>query len=185
VTITILPRAGWLLAAGVGALAIAGCSSASDKGSAAPAQGSDTGLTVNTRNVAGTGEVLVDAHGRTLYASEQEMSGKILCSSKACTTIWTPLTVGNGQKPAGPSSVMGMLATVKRPDGTSQVAFKGAPLYTFSFDHAAGDVSGEGQKDSFDGTNFVWHAATPAGAAAPAPSQSAASSSDGGGNGGY
>ena len=39
----------------------------------------------------------------------------------------------------------------------------GRPLYTFSFDHAAGQVNGDGQQDSFDGTDFTWHLATPAG----------------------
>jgi predicted lipoprotein with Yx(FWY)xxD motif len=167
----------WLVAAGIGTLVLAGCSSKSDNGSPAqPAQGGSSNMTVATRNVSGTGDVLVDAKGRTLYTSEQEMSGKILCSTKDCTAIWTPLTVDAGQKPTGPSAVSAKLGTVKRPDGASQVAFNGEPLYTFSFDHAAGDVSGEGQKDSFNGTSFIWHAATTSGVAAP---------STGGGYGGY
>jgi predicted lipoprotein with Yx(FWY)xxD motif len=137
------------------------------------------------RSVSGTGDVLVDAKGRTLYIADQEMTGKVLCSSDACTAIWTPLTVAAGQQPTGPSQVSSMLATVKRPDGSLQVAFNGAPLYTFSFDHAAGDVGGNGQKDSFGGTDFSWHTATASGAApAPAPSTSDASTPNYG-NGGY
>ena len=183
-----MTRGGWLVAAGIGALVLAGCSSKSQSGSPAqPAQGgSSANTTVATRNVSGTADVLVDADGRTLYASEQEMSGKVLCSSDDCTAIWKPLTVTAGQKPTGPSAVSAKLAIVKRPDGASQVAFNGAPLYTFSFDHAAGDLSGEGQKDSFGGTNFVWHAATASGVAAPAPSSSQSSADTGGGGyGGY
>ncbi len=42
----------------------------------------------------------------------------------------------------------------------------GQTLYTFSFDHSAGQVNGDGQKDSFGGTYFTWHAATPTGTAA-------------------
>jgi len=177
----------WLVGAGIGALVLAGCSSKSDNGSPAqPAQGGgSSNMTVATRNVSGTGDVLVDGKGRTLYTSEQEMSGKILCSTKDCLAIWTPLTVDAGQKPTGPSAVSAKLGTVKRPDGASQVAFNGEPLYTFSFDHAAGDVSGEGQKDSFNGTSFVWHAATASGLAAPAPSSGQSSSDTGGGYGGY
>ncbi len=180
-------KTGLLIAAGIGAVALAGCSSKSDNGSPAqPAQGGgSSNMTVATRNVSGTGDVLVDAKGRTLYTSEQEMSGKIICSTKDCTAIWTPLTVGAGQKPTAPSAVSAKLTTVKRPDGASQVAFNGEPLYTFSFDHAAGDVSGEGQKDSFNGTSFVWHAVTASGAAAPAPTSSQSSSDTGGGYGGY
>jgi predicted lipoprotein with Yx(FWY)xxD motif len=180
-------KTGLLVAAGIGALALAGCSSKSDNGSSAqPAQGGgSSNMTVATRNVSGTGDVLVDAKGRTLYTSEQEMSGKIICSTDDCTAIWTPLTVGAGQKPTAPSAVSAKLTTVKRPDGASQVAFNGEPLYTFSFDHAAGDVSGEGQRDDFNGTHFVWHAVTPSGAVAPAPTSSQSSSDTSGGYGGY
>lgn len=179
-------KTGWLVGAGIGALVLAGCSSKSDSGSPAqPAQGGgSSNTTVATRNVSGTGDVLVDAKGRTLYTSEQEMSGKIVCSTDDCTAIWKPLTVDAGQKPTGPSAVSAKLGTVKRPDGASQVAFDGAPLYTFSFDHKAGDVDGEGQKDTFNGTNFVWHAATASGAVAPAPSASSSDTGDGG-YGGY
>jgi predicted lipoprotein with Yx(FWY)xxD motif len=184
-------RSAGLAAAAIGALAIAGCSSSSkgSGGSQAAAQnggGTTAKTTVALRNVSGTGDVLVDGKGRTLYMSDQEMSskGKILCSTGDCTAIWTPLTVAAGQKPTAPSSVMSMLATVKRPDGTSQVSFGGAPLYTFSFDHKAGDVGGNGEKDSFAGTDFTWHAAT-ANGAATAPSTPPSSSDTGYGNGGY
>jgi predicted lipoprotein with Yx(FWY)xxD motif len=178
-------RRGCLAAAAIGALALAGCSSSS-KGSpaaSAPAGGGSGNTTVAVRSVSGTGDVLVDAKGRTLYISDQEMTGKILCSSDACTAIWTPLTVVAGKQPSGPTQVSSMLATVKRPDGSLQVAFNGAPLYTFSFDHAAGDVGGNGQKDSFGGTDFTWQIAIASGVA-PAPTTSNASTPNYG-NGGY
>ena len=179
------PVQGLLLAAGIGALALAGCSSSSKGGSPAqPAggQGASNNTTVSVRNISGSGDVLVDAKGRTLYLSDQEMSGKVVCSTDDCTAIWTPLTVAAGQQPTGPSQVSPMLSTVIRSDGKTQVSFNGSPLYTFSFDHAAGDVGGNGQKDSFGGTNFTWHTATAKGAA-PAPSTS--SSDNGGYGGGY
>jgi hypothetical protein len=69
------------------------------------------------------------------------------------------------------------LGTVGRPDGTTQVTLDGRPLYTFSFDHSAGEVNGDGTKDSFDGTDFTWHVATPSGRAAAAPSSPSSSSS--------
>jgi predicted lipoprotein with Yx(FWY)xxD motif len=164
--------------AAFGGLALAGCSSSSN--SSAPAGGSGSANTVvAVRDVSGTGQILTNSAGRTLYMSDQEKNGKLLCTTSDCTTFWTPLIVANGQQPSGPSDVSSMLSTEMRPNGAKQVTFRGAPLYTFSFDHAAGDVKGNGFKDSFNGVDFTWHAATANGAAAPAPS----TSSDGGGYG--
>ena len=42
---------------------------------------------------------------------------------------------------------MASLGTVKRPDGTEQVTYKGMPLYTFAQDRAAGEANGQGIKD--------------------------------------
>ena len=175
----------WLAAAGVGALAVAGCSSSSKGSSPAPAGGGtgaqSAAMTVAVKNVSGH-DVLVDTQGRSLYTSDQEMSGTILCKSSACLAIWSPLTVTGDQQPNGPSDVK--LTTVARPDGKMQVALNGSPLYTFSFDHGSGDLKGDGQKDSFDGTDFVWHAATANGVAAP-PATSGSTDNGGGGGGGY
>lgn len=174
---------GILAVAGFGALALlAACNSSGGGTSGQPAGG---GMTVSVQNVSGTGQVLVDAQGRTLYTSDQEQAaGKILCASSACQAIWTPLTVGMGQQPSGPSGVSGKLGTEKRPDGSLQVTFRGGPLYTFTFDHSAGQVNGNGQKDSFDGTNFVWRAATASGVAAQ-PTSGASTPGYGGGGYGY
>jgi predicted lipoprotein with Yx(FWY)xxD motif len=108
--------------------------------------------------------VLVDSRGRTLYLSDQERAaGKVLCATSDCLAIWTPLTVAMGHKPTGPADVAGKLGTVTRPNGVSQVTFRGSPLYTFSFDHSAGSVNGNGKRDSFGGTDFTWHAANAGG----------------------
>jgi predicted lipoprotein with Yx(FWY)xxD motif len=171
-----------LAAFGIGVIALAGCSSSGNSGSgggggsggAAQNVSGSSGMTVAVKST-DKGEVLTNSSGRTLYESDQE-KGKVLCKSSACTAIWTPLTVPAAQKPTGPSELAGSLTTVKRPDGKSQVALNGRPLYTFSFDHSAGEVNGEGTRDSFDGTNFSWHAATANGALAPAPATTSSSS---------
>lgn len=166
-------------AAVAGAIAVAGCSSSGGgsagsggsvgQGSAAQ-NGSAGASTVAVRDAGSVGQVLTDAKGRTLYVSDQESSGKVPCATQDCTAIWAPVLVPDGQQPTGPDSVMTALSTVHRPDGKVQVALDGKPLYTFTFDHGAGDVNGDGQKDSFAGTNFTWHAATPSGAAPSQPS---------------
>lgn len=172
-------------AAAIGVLALAGCGGSgggTSSNGAAGSAGSAGTTTVTVRDASGHGGVLATAAGRTLYASDQE-AGKVLCKSSACTAIWMPLTVAAGQTPSGPSQLTGKLSTVQRPDGKAQVALDGKPLYRFSFDHSPGQVAGDGQKDSFDGTDFTWHTATvSAGApATSAPASSAPSSSTSGG----
>jgi len=177
-----------LATTGLSALLVAACSSGGSSGatSGGTASGGSTssgtgGATVATRAVSGMGDVLVDAKGRTLYASDQEGAGKLLCTTSDCTAIWSPVTIAAGKTPSGPAQLSGKLSVVTRPDGASQVTLNGKPLYTFSFDHAPGDVAGNGQKDSFGGTNFTWHVATASGSG-PAP---AATSSPPSGNYGY
>jgi len=84
-------------------------------------------------------------------------------------------TAQSGSTPTG-SGVT--LATIKRPDGTEQVTYKGAPLYTFVKDTGPGQANGQGFKDV--GT---WSAVMSSGTASAAPVQSSSSSS--GGSGGY
>lgn len=168
-----------------GAVVLAGCgSSANDNvsGRAGSSGDTSTGTTVAVR-AAGGGNVLVDAQQRTLYVSDQE-NGAVLCKSSACTDIWEPLTVASGAKPTGPADLMAHLTTLVRPDGTRQVALDGKPLYAFNLDNGAGDTHGDGLQDSFDGTHFVWHEATPTGAASSSPSSSP-TSGDSSGSGPY
>ena len=104
--------------------------------------------------------VLTTTKGRTLYSLSAETKGRFICTG-ACLSTWHPLVVPAGVKPTGPVK----LGTIERPDGKTQVTFKGRPLYSFAGDAKAGDVNGEGIKDV--GT---WHAAVTAKAAPqPAP----------------
>lgn len=102
--------------------------------------------------------ILTNARGRTLYSLSAEAKGRLICTG-ACASTWRPLVVPATVKPTGPVK----LGTIERPDGKTQVTFKGRPLYTFAGDPKAGDVNGEGIKDV--GT---WHAAV-TGRAAPQP----------------
>jgi predicted lipoprotein with Yx(FWY)xxD motif len=158
---------GWIVA-GLAAVALTAACSSSGGGQHTT---NAAGTTVAVRTVSGTGRVLVDAAGRTLYTSDQERAaGAVLCATPDCTAIWLPLTIKAGERPSAPSGVAAALSTVRRPDGSRQVALDGVPLYTFSFDHGPGEVNGEGQRDSFGGRNFTWHAAVASGAVrAPAP----------------
>lgn len=169
--------AGALSAAAAGLLLLAACGSGgSTTPASAPASGAG-GTTVTVRDAEGT-SVLATSSGRTLYSSTQER-GQVLCTSGDCAAIWSPLTVAAGQRPTAPGAVAQDLGTIKRPDGTRQVTFDDRPLYSFTVDHGAGQLGGDGVTDSFDGTEFTWHAATPAGSGATADPGSMSGSTSG------
>lgn len=147
-------------------------SGASQPSSPSPSSESSSAVLKTATNAKLGGTILVDAHGMTLYSLSGERSGKFICANSGCTQIWHPLTGST----AGAS--VGSLATVKRPDGTEQVAYKGMPLYTFAQDRAPGEANGQGLKDV--GT---WNAVTVKGAAAaPAPSTTNTTAPEGAGH---
>jgi predicted lipoprotein with Yx(FWY)xxD motif len=164
----------WKNAVGAGAvvaaLALAGC------GGGPKTSTSDGSVTVAAHDITGVGRTLTNSAGDTLYFAEQEQDGSIHCVD-ACVRFWTPLTVAKGTKPTAGTGVAGSLATVDRPDGAVQVTYDGKPLYTFTMDGGAGKAAGNGFKDNFGGTEFVWHAAAASGSASSGP--------DSGGDGGY
>jgi predicted lipoprotein with Yx(FWY)xxD motif len=95
--------------------------------------------------------VLTTTKGRTLYSLSVEKNGKFICTA-SCLSVWHPLMVPAGVRPTGPVK----LGTIERPEGGTQVTYKGRPLYRFGGDSRAGQANGEGIKDV--GT---WHAASP------------------------
>jgi predicted lipoprotein with Yx(FWY)xxD motif len=95
-------------------------------------------------------KILTNRKGRTLYSLSAEKKGRFICDVSACLTLWKPLTVPAGVKPVGPVQ----LGTIVRPDGRTQVTYRGLPLYRFTGDTKPGDVTGEGFRDV-----GVWHAA--------------------------
>jgi predicted lipoprotein with Yx(FWY)xxD motif len=144
-------------------LAACGSSSSSETTSAAAQTTSSTpaasvALIRSASNPTVGATVLTNAQGMTLYRLSGEQSGKFICTSSACLKVWHPVLVTGASTPTG---TVGSLATVKRPDGTEQVTYKGQPLYTFTADQKAGEAKGQGIKDV--GT---WNAVTVSGSAA-------------------
>jgi predicted lipoprotein with Yx(FWY)xxD motif len=112
--------------------------------------------TVSVDSVDGVGDVLVDADGAALYRSDQEETGEVMCVD-GCASIWLPLTAPSGAaEPTAAAEVPGRLGTVRRPDGSRQVTYDGAPVYTFADDGGPGEVTGDGFSDSFRGREFTW-----------------------------
>jgi predicted lipoprotein with Yx(FWY)xxD motif len=147
----------------VGAIALAACGGGGGGSSMGSSSSRDTATTVATKRVDGQ-NVLVDAGGKALYTSDQEAGGMVHCTG-SCLKFWEPLTI-QGQ-PSG--AVMGgALGVLTRPDGKTQVAFNGAPVYRFVEDRS-GSLKGDGVDDAFAGQKFMWHVVSTSGASqAPA-----------------
>ncbi len=154
-------------------------SSAAGTQPAAQTSSSSSGAVVVKTASNSLGTILVDSQGMTLYHLSGEQNGKFICTSSACVGVWHPLIAPSSGAPGGE---VGSLGTVKRPEGTVQVTYKGTPLYTFTGDQQSGETKGQGIKDV--GTWSV--VTTSAGSTPPSTSNSSEpeKSSGGGSSGG-
>jgi len=118
-------------------LAAAGLVAAAVAASSGGASATSTVKAVQNATLGKT--ILVTRTGRTLYSLSAERNGHFICTNSTCVSLWKPLR--------GSATGVSGLSLVTRPDHTRQVAYKGGPLYTFTGDHAAGDVSGNGVRD--------------------------------------
>lgn len=151
-----------LAGAALALTACGGAASGTTAGPAAPAGGSTpahgAGLHVATTSL---GRVLVDAQGRTVYLLTADGRNMSTCGSD-CLSFWPAVVPGH--------STLGVpVGTTRTPAGTATATVAGQPVYTFSQDHAAGDVNGEGITE-FGGTWYAvsatGHAVTGAGSSA-------------------
>jgi predicted lipoprotein with Yx(FWY)xxD motif len=158
--------------AGGGGSTTTGGGPATTAASTATSGGGSAKGAVMAANVDGLGQVLVDAKGFTLYRLTGETPSNIMCSG-GCAQTWPPLEA-SGSLTAGPGAT-GKLATVKRPDGITQVTYDDVPLYRYAADSKPGQTNGQGVAG-------VWFAVTPAGESAKAAAMggSSPSSTEGG-----
>jgi predicted lipoprotein with Yx(FWY)xxD motif len=188
-----------LLKLSLGALAasllLAACGSSSSSNTTSSAAASTQPAAQSTSSPSGAvvvktasnslGTILVNSQGMTLYHLSGEQNGKFICTSSACVGVWHPLIASSTSAPSGEGVALG---TVKRPEGTVQVTYKGTPLYTFTGDQQSGETKGQGIKDVGTwsvvetGSGSAPTSSTPA-AAAPSTGSSSESSSGGGGYG--
>jgi len=82
--------------------------------------------------------------GMTLYTFRKDTKNASNCYND-CATAWPPFVA-----PASAKS-QGTLGVIERKDGTRQWSLRGKPLYFWTGDSSAGDVSG-------DGVGGVWDA---------------------------
>lgn len=100
----------------------------------------------------GVGSYMADAKGKTLYYFTKDTPGKSACSGD-CLQKWPPYAAEKVEPQAGLNEKD--FGTLKREDGTSQVSYKGYPLYYFFKDQNPGDTNGQG-------VNTVWYVIDPA-----------------------
>jgi len=163
-------------------LALAGCGSSNYGGGSAAgtssascaAPSSAAKADLKTAN-SSLGKVVVAADGRTVYVFDKDTpgSGKSVCSGP-CLAKWPPVQATSDQLTV--DGVSGQLGTITRDDGTKQVTLAGMPLYLYSGDSHAGDVTGQ----SVGGT---WWVVAPDGSKITAAAASSSSAS--GYSGGY
>jgi predicted lipoprotein with Yx(FWY)xxD motif len=94
----------------------------------------------------------------TVYLFEADKGASSSCTG-ACAAAWPPV-IGRPTAAGGANATA--LGTIKRPDGTTQVTYKGHPLYFFVKDKDDGDTYGQGVTAFGAG----WFAVTASGAQA-------------------
>jgi predicted lipoprotein with Yx(FWY)xxD motif len=145
-------------------------------GAAAPSSGRSASVGVAQSSF---GRVLVDGHGRSLYAFAKDR-GRMSACFGACAAAWPPL-ISAGKPHARAGASASLLGRTKRRDGRWQVTYKGHPLYAFIEDSKKGDTNGEGLND-FGGE---WDLISPAGARVEAGAASGSGSAAGYGGSGF
>jgi predicted lipoprotein with Yx(FWY)xxD motif len=140
------------------ALAAAACGGGGGA-SASPATAGGSGgssPTVRVEN-SGLGEILVNAHGRTLYLFKADSSRVSACEG-ACAAAWPPLLEHGNPRVAGGANIS-LLSTIQRSKGAHQLAYNGHPLYLYAGDQTPGDVNGQG----VTAFGAPWYALSPTG----------------------
>ncbi|MBB1258945.1 SCO0930 family lipoprotein [Streptomyces alkaliterrae] len=130
-----------------------------DDAGSAPAGGGPAGGDEQTQLSAvkdpALGTIVADAQGRTLYRFDKDTAWPMKSNCEGeCLKTWKPA------KPVDKAALKGidpkMISTLKRSDGSRQLAIDCWPVYWFTGDKKAGDTTGHG-------AGGVWWAVTPDG----------------------
>jgi predicted lipoprotein with Yx(FWY)xxD motif len=171
------PTTGLIAVLGASALLAAGCGSSSKSTSATSAaaayptaseQSSSTaaattsasgaGVAVTVKHASKLGTILAAGSKKlTVYMFEGDKGAASSCSG-ACASVWPPVTTSGGPTASGAANSAD-LGTITRSDGTTQVTYKGHPLYFFAKDKDSGDAYGQGVK----GFGADWYVLSPSG----------------------
>jgi predicted lipoprotein with Yx(FWY)xxD motif len=154
-----LARIQFLPALAVSVALLAGCGSASKSSSTNPggsAAASTAATSTASASAASTsvpvvvtakqsklGTILAAGKKRlTVYLFGADKGSSSACTG-ACAAAWPPVL---GKASVAGAAMSADLGSITRPDGTTQVTYKGHPLYFFTKDKDDGDAYGEGVK---------------------------------------
>ena len=104
---------------------------------------------------------------RTLYTLSFDGTNMTTCTGP-CSAVWPPLLT-SGRARAGRGVSQRLIGTLRRPDGTLQVSYRGHPVYRFAFDLGAGAAPGltNGEYLIDAAASGVWYTVTPRGTPDP------------------
>jgi predicted lipoprotein with Yx(FWY)xxD motif len=101
-------------------------------------------ITLGTNGSARLGTYLIGWTGMTVYTYAKDSVGTTTCYGQ-CAQNWPPYTVPAGMKLNIKYGVNSASAgTIVRADGTTQVTYRGLPLYFYSGDRSGSDATGQG-----------------------------------------
>jgi len=130
----------------------------SSASTATPTSPTRSGVTVTVKHASKLGTILaVGSKKITVYMFEGDKGAASSCSG-ACASVWPPVTTSAAPVATGKASSADV-GTITRSDGTTQVTYKGHPLYFFAKDKDAGDSYGQGVK----GFGADWYVLAPSG----------------------
>ncbi len=131
--------------------------SATTASSAASTTSSGQGTTIAVKHASKLGTILAAGPKRlTVYMFEGDKGSRSSCNG-ACASVWPPVTTSSAPVVRGALSTE--LGTIARADGTTQVTYKGHPLYFFARDKDSGDAYGQG----VHGFGANWYVLAPSG----------------------
>jgi predicted lipoprotein with Yx(FWY)xxD motif len=171
------PITGLIAVLGTIALLAGGCGSSSKSTSATSAASAyptasetTTAAATATTPTSGGGTIVLVKHASklgtilavgskkmTVYMFEGDHGASSSCTG-ACASVWPPVTSTGAATAAGAANSAD-LGTITRSDGTTQVTYKGHPLYFFAKDKDSGDAYGQGVK----GFGSDWYVIAPSG----------------------
>lgn len=143
-----------VLLAGCGGSSKSSSTAASSQAASTPAQTSSapaatsstpssTSVALITTKHAKLGTILAMGPKKlTVYLFEADKRSASSCSGE-CAKVWPPVI---GKPKAAGAAMASDLGTTMRSDGTTQVTYKGHPLYLYIKDKDAGDSYGQGSK---------------------------------------